>query len=152
MIREAIQKVSNRHDLTEQEIVATMNEIMSGEATPAQIACFITALRMKGETIDEITGAARVMREKATQIHTKHPFVVDTCGTGGDGSHTFNISTTAAFVVAGAGVPVAKHGNRAARSLSGSFDVLEALGNWSQLRRLVLRELLGRGPYRRRKG
>ncbi|MCH8294469.1 anthranilate phosphoribosyltransferase [Candidatus Poribacteria bacterium] len=128
MIREAIQKVSNRHDLTEQETVATMNEIMSGEATPAQIACFITALRMKGETIDEITGAARVMREKATKIQTKHPFVVDTCGTGGDGSHTFNISTTAAFVVAGAGIPVAKHGNRSVSSISGSADVLKALG------------------------
>lgn len=128
MIREAIQKVSNRHDLTEQETVATMNEIMSGEATPAQIACFITALRMKGETIDEITGAARVMREKATKIQTKHPFVVDTCGTGGDGAHTFNISTTAALVVAGAGIPVAKHGNRSVSSSSGSADVLKALG------------------------
>jgi anthranilate phosphoribosyltransferase len=128
MIRETIQKVVDGSDLTEQETVDTMNEIMSGEATPAQIACFITALRLKGETIEEITGAARVMREKATKIHTKHPFVVDTCGTGGDGSHTFNISTTAAFVVAGAGIPVAKHGNRSVSSSSGSADVLKALG------------------------
>lgn len=128
MILSAIQKVVDGQHLTEQETVDTMNEIMSGEATPAQIACFITALRMKGETIEEITGAARVMREKATRIHTKHPLVVDTCGTGGDGSHTFNISTTAAFVVAGADLPVAKHGNRSVSSSSGSADVLKALG------------------------
>ena len=128
MIRETIQKAVDGHDLTERETVDTMNEIMSGEATPAQVASFITALRIKGETIEEITGAARVMREKSTKIHTKHPFVVDTCGTGGDGSHSFNISTTAAFVVAGAAIPVAKHGNRAASSQSGSADVLKALG------------------------
>ena len=128
MIRETIQKVVDGHDLTECETVDTMNEIMSGEATPAQVASFITALRIKGETIEEITGAARVMREKSTKIHTKHPFAVDTCGTGGDGSHSFNISTTAAFVVAGTGIPVAKHGNRAASSQSGSADVLKALG------------------------
>ena len=128
MIRETIQKVVDGHDLTERETVNTMNEIMSGEATPAQVASFITALRIKGETIEEITGAARVMREKSTKIHTKHPFVVDTCGTGGDGSHSFNISTTAAFVVAGTEIPVAKHGNRAASSQSGSADVLKALG------------------------
>ena len=128
MIRETIQKVVDGHDLTERETVDTMNEIMSGEATPAQVASFITALRIKGETIEEITGAARVMREKSTKIHTKQPFAVDTCGTGGDGSHSFNISTTAAFVVAGTGIPVAKHGNRAASSQSGSADVLKALG------------------------
>ena len=128
MIRETIQKVVDGHDLTERETVDTMNEIMSGEATPAQVASFITALRIKGETIEEITGAARVMREKSTKIHTKHLFVVDTCGTGGDGSHSFNISTTAAFVVAGAEIPVAKHGNRAASSQSGSADVLKVLG------------------------
>ena len=127
MIRETIQKVVDGHDLTEGETVDTMNEIMSGEATPAQVASFITALRIKGETIEEITGAAHVMREKSTKIHTKHPFTVDTCGTGGDGSHSFNISTTAAFVVAGTGIPVAKHGNRAASSQSGSADVLKAL-------------------------
>jgi anthranilate phosphoribosyltransferase len=128
MIRETIQKVVDGQDLTEGDTVDTMNEIMNGEATPAQIACFITALRIKGETIEEITGAARVMREKSTKIRTKHPFVVDTCGTGGDSSHTFNISTTAAFVVVGAGIPVAKHGNRSVSSSSGSADVLTALG------------------------
>ena len=128
MIRETIQKVVDGQDLTERETVGTMNEIMSGEATSAQVASFITALRIKGETIEEITGAARVMREKSTKIHTKHPFVIDTCGTGGDGAHTFNISTTAAFVVAGTGIPVAKHGNRAISSRSGAADVLKALG------------------------
>ena len=128
MIRSAIQKIVDGQNLSEQETIDTMNEIMGGEATPAQIACFITALRIKGETIEEITGAARVMREKSTRIQTKHPLVVDTCGTGGDASHTFNISTTAAFVVAGAGIPVAKHGNRSVSSSSGSADVLKALG------------------------
>lgn len=128
MIKESINKVVNGKDLTEKEAVETMNEIMSGEATPAQIASFITALRMKGETIEEITGCARVMREKATRIITSHPLVVDTCGTGGDEAHTFNISTIAAFVVAGAGVPVAKHGNRSVSSSCGSADVLKALG------------------------
>ena len=128
MIREAIQKVVDGQDLTESETIDTMTEIMSGEVTDAQIACFITALRLKGETVEEITGAARVMREKATKIQTKHTQVVDTCGTGGDGSHTFNISTTAAFVVAGTGLSVAKHGNRSISSSSGSADVLQALG------------------------
>ena len=128
MIREAIQKVVDGKDLTESETIDTMTEIMSGEVTDAQIACFITALRLKGETVEEITGAARVMREKATKIQTKHTQVVDTCGTGGDGSHTFNISTTAAFVVAGTGLSVAKHGNRSISSSSGSADVLQALG------------------------
>ena len=128
MIRETIQKVVDGQNLTECETVDTMNEIMSGEATSAQVASFITALRIKGETIEEITGAARVMREKSTKVHTKHPFVIDTCGTGGDGAHTFNISTTTAFVVAGTGIPVAKHGNRAISSRSGGADVLKALG------------------------
>lgn len=128
MIKTAIEKVVGGDNLNEAEMLGTMNQIMSGDATPAQIGSFITSLRLKGETIDEITGAARIMREKSTKIETEHNLVVDTCGTGGDVSHTFNISTTAAFVVAGTGVPVAKHGNRSVSSSSGSADVLEALG------------------------
>ena len=128
MIREAIQKVVEGNPLTEAEMVETMNEIMEGETTDAQIACFLTALRLKGETIEEITGASRVMRAKATSVPTKQPLVVDTCSTGGTGLHSFNISTTSAFVAAGAGVPVAKHGNRGVTRLSGSANVLMALG------------------------
>ncbi|MFQ5328398.1 MAG: anthranilate phosphoribosyltransferase [Thermodesulfobacteriota bacterium] len=128
MIREAVAKVVVSQDLAETEMIEVMNEIMSGGAGPAQIGAFITALRMKGETVAEITGAARVMREKATRIEVEAERVVDTCGTGGDGSMTFNISTAAAFVVAGAGVVVAKHGNRSVSSRSGSADVLRALG------------------------
>lgn len=128
MIQDAIKKVVEGNDLAEDEMVETMNEIMEGETTDAQIACFLTALRLKGETVEEITGAVRVMREKATKINTKHPLVVDTCSTGGTGLHSFNISTTSAFVVAGAGVPVAKHGNRGVTRQSGSANVLMALG------------------------
>ena len=128
MIREAIQKVIVGDALTETEMIDTMNEIMEGETTDAQIACFLTALRLKGETIEEITGAARVMRDKATPVPTKHALVVDTCSTGGTGLNLFNISTTSAFVVAGAGVPVAKHGNRGVTRQSGSANVLMALG------------------------
>ncbi len=128
MIREAIQKVIEGNNLTETEMVETMNEIMAGETTDAQIACFLTALRLKGETIEEITGAARVMREKATKVPTTQPLVVDTCSTGGTGMNSFNISTTSAFVVAGAGIPVAKHGNRGVTRQSGSANVLMALG------------------------
>ena len=124
----AIAKVIDGEDLTRGEIVAVMDQIMSGKATEAQIGAFLVALRLKGETVDEIVGAVEVMREKATPIETSHDIVVDTCGTGGDRSGTFNISTTAAFVVSGSGLCVAKHGNRAASSQCGSADVLKALG------------------------
>ncbi len=128
MIKEAISKVVDGENLSQEEAAGVMNEIMSGDATPAQIACFMTALRIKGETVDEITGCARIMREKVTRIETKTELLVDTCGTGGDGAHTFNISTTAALVAAGAGLHIAKHGNRSVSSKSGSADVLKALG------------------------
>ncbi len=130
MIKEAIAKIIIGTDLSEDEMVATMNQIMSGEATDAQIGAFITALRLKGETVDEIAGAAKVMREKAAVVDAVDgdAVLVDIVGTGGDSSGTFNVSTTTAFVVAGAGVPVAKHGNRSVSSHCGSADVLEALG------------------------
>ncbi len=130
MIKEAIGKVIIGDDLSEEEMVGVMNQVMSGEATDAQIGSFITALRMKGETIDEISGAARVMREKATMVDAadQGDLLVDIVGTGGDSSGTFNVSTTSTFVVAGAGVPLAKHGNRSVSSHCGSADVLEALG------------------------
>ncbi|MDO8736788.1 MAG: anthranilate phosphoribosyltransferase, partial [Thermoleophilia bacterium] len=128
MIREAIEKVVNRVNIRESEMMEVMEEIMGGDATPAQIASFITALRIKGETIEEVAGAARIMRQKATRSNAGSSVLVDTCGTGGDGKNTFNISTTAAFVVAAAGLTVAKHGNRAVSSGCGSADVLEALG------------------------
>lgn len=127
-IRQAIDKLVNRIDLSEAEMIEVMNQIMTGEATPLQVAAILTALRMKGETVDEITGAARVMREKAHRVNVGAKTVLDTCGTGGDQKGTFNISTTSAFVLAGAGVNVAKHGNRSVSSLSGSADVLGALG------------------------
>jgi anthranilate phosphoribosyltransferase len=128
MIKEAIAKVVDHEDLNETAMMEVMDEIMEGKATPAQIAAFITGLRIKGETIDEVTGAARIMRKKATRIDARSSIIVDTCGTGGDGMKTFNISTTSAFVVAAAGITVAKHGNRAVSSSCGSADVLEALG------------------------
>jgi anthranilate phosphoribosyltransferase len=127
-IREAIEKLVNRIDLSEADTTDVMTQIMTGEATPLQVASFLTALRMKGETVEEITGAAKVMRAKAHRIKVGSKTVLDTCGTGGDQKGTFNISTTVAFVVAGAGVSVAKHGNRSVSSQSGSADVLGVLG------------------------
>lgn len=126
-IRTAIGWLVEGHHLSEEEMEEVMREIMAGEASPAQIGAFLTALRMKGETVDELTGAARVMRRYATRVKTTLE-VVDTCGTGGDMRGTFNISTAAALIAAGAGVVVAKHGNRAMSGAVGGADVLEALG------------------------
>lgn len=128
MIKESIAKLVKSENLSGSEIELTMEEIMTGQALPSQIASFLTAIRMKGETLDEIAGAAAVMRRHATRIRTKHPVILDTCGTGGDGSQTFNVSTVSAFVVAGAGIAVAKHGNRSVSSKCGSADLLKALG------------------------
>ncbi len=142
MIKKAIAKVVEREDLSEGEMIEVMDQIMSGGATPAQIGAFITALRMKGETVDEITGAARVMRDRATpirvgrgavdidrdDINIDQETILDVVGTGGDGTNSFNISTTVTFVVSACGVKVAKHGNRSVSSLCGSADVLEKLG------------------------
>jgi anthranilate phosphoribosyltransferase len=128
MIKDAIAKLADRASLTEQEAESVMLEIMDGAATRAQIAAYLMGLRLKGETVEEIAGSVRAMRAKAVRIAVGDPLVVDTSGTGGDGAHTFNISTTTAFVVAGAGLTVAKHGNRSVSSKSGSADVLSALG------------------------
>ena len=128
MIRELIAKVVRRENLTCDEARRAMNAVMEGEATPAQIAAYLTALAIKGETVDEVTGSAMVMREKAAHVDPGVGLVIDTCGTGGDHFRTFNISTAVALVLAGAGLKVAKHGNRAASSQSGSADVLMALG------------------------
>lgn len=127
-IHEALMKLLRSEALTFDEAAEVMNIIMGGEATPAQIASLLTALRMKGESVEEIAGFARVMRDKSVHIHPKRVPLIDTCGTGGDRLKTFNISTAAGFVVAGAGVAVAKHGNRSVTSKSGSADVLEELG------------------------
>jgi anthranilate phosphoribosyltransferase len=127
-MKEFLQKVVDRRDLGQADMTRAFDAIMSGEATPAQIAGFIVALRMKGETTDEIAGAAASMRRHAVFIDAGGLPVVDTCGTGGDATGTFNVSTTAAFVVAGAGVPVAKHGNRAVSGKCGSADLLMELG------------------------
>ena len=128
MIREVIQKLIAGKDLGREEARAVMDQIMSGGATDAQIGAFLIALRIKGETVDEIAGCAQGMREKATPIKTSRRGLIDTCGTGGDGSGTFNISTTVAFVACGAGLAVAKHGNRSISSQCGSADVLGELG------------------------
>jgi len=138
-ITEAIKKVVDRADLTGEEAESVLDQIMTGQCTDAQIASLLTALRMKGETVAELTGFARVMRRRAAQVHsratvraeigdTEREALIDTCGTGGDVSGSFNVSTATAFVVAGAGVRVAKHGNRSVSSQCGSADVVEALG------------------------
>ncbi|MFT5425721.1 MAG: anthranilate phosphoribosyltransferase [Gammaproteobacteria bacterium] len=127
-IQSAIQSVIDKKDLNQNEMRNVMQNIMTGECTDAQIAGFLVGLRSKGETVDEITAAAQVMRELASKVKINQENLIDTCGTGGDGSNTFNISTTAAFVVAAAGGHVAKHGNRSVSSKSGSADVLEAAG------------------------
>lgn len=129
MIKEAIRLLVERKDLSPEIAQQTMREIMAGEATPSQIGAFLTALRMKGETVEEITALASVMRENAVRITPQvNGRTVNTCGTGGDRLKTFNVSTTAALVACGAGVPIAKHGNRSVTSKCGSADVLEAVG------------------------
>jgi anthranilate phosphoribosyltransferase len=139
IITEAVRALVDRRDLTRIEAAAAMEAIMSGAATNAQIAAFLTALRMKGETVEELIGFAQVMREKVVKVRpragdvvgatgTDREMLIDTCGTGGDASGTFNVSTATAFVVAGAGLRVAKHGNRSVSSLCGSADVVETLG------------------------
>src|SRR5207249_1255680 len=139
IIIEAVRTLVERRDLTRIEAAAAMEAIMSGAATNAQIAAFLTALRMKGETVEELIGFAQVMRQKAVKVRahgadvvaqtgTDREMLIDTCGTGGDASGTFNVSTATAFVVAGAGLRVAKHGNRSVSSLCGSADVVETLG------------------------
>ena len=127
-MKQAINKVAKGNDLTLDEAKDVMRQLLGGGATMAQIGSILTALRMKGETLDEIVGCATVMQEKAENLHISDEKYIDFVGTGGDGTNTFNISTTSAFVAAGAGVKIAKHGNRAISSRSGSVDVLEALG------------------------
>ena len=127
MIREAITKLAAKENLTYEEAETVMNEIMSGEASPVQMSAYLTALSLKGETIDEVTASAAGMRKHC--IRLLHDMdVLEIVGTGGDGSNSFNISTTSSLVISAAGVPVAKHGNRAASSRCGAADVLEALG------------------------
>ncbi len=128
MIQQALQQLMSGEHLTRSQCAEVMREVAQGTATPAQVGAFLISLRLKGETSEEITGAAQVMRELLTPVRVSHAVYVDTCGTGGDGANTFNISTAAAFVVAGAGVPVAKHGNRSVSSRCGSADVLTELG------------------------
>jgi len=127
-IREALARVVERRDLTSEEMASVVGEIMDGKATPAQIGALLAAMRMKGETVEEVVGAARAMRARMTPVPFVAEVMVDTCGTGGDGSRSINVSTIAAFVVAATGIAVPKHGNRAQSSQSGAHDVIEALG------------------------
>lgn len=144
MIKGVISRLVAGENLSAEETASAVRSIMEGKTTPAQIGSFLTALRVKGETGEEIFGAALVMREKATRICPGKKGLVDTCGTGGDGSNTFNISTATAFILAGAGVTVAKHGNRAVSSSCGSADVLEALGVKVDLSPLQVEEAVGK--------
>ena len=128
IMKEAIGKVTQGESLNKQEAREVMKMIMEGEATPAQIGALLIAMRMKGETVQEIAGFAEMMREKAIPLQHNKKGVLDTCGTGGTGFRKFNISTTSAIISASLGVPVAKHGNRAMSGKSGSADVMEALG------------------------
>ena len=128
MLKETLSRLAAGQSLTSDEAAAATGEIMDGAATPAQIGAFLTALRMKGETVDEIAGCALAMRQRAVRVDAGPGTVLDTCGTGGDGLGTFNISTVTALVAAACGARVAKHGNRAASSKCGSSDLLEALG------------------------
>src|SRR5262249_19879333 len=127
-LRQAVAKVVEREDLSADEMALVVGQIMDGQGTPALIGGLLVGLRMKGPTVGELVGAARAMRARMVQVPFEGPMVVDTCGTGGDNSRSVNISTLASFIVAGCGVTVAKHGNRAQSSRSGSHDVIEALG------------------------
>ena len=144
MIRECLSKLVQGEDLTREEARQLMIRMMEGELSPSQMAGVLTALRIKGETVEELTGLAEGMRSKATSVFLRVPGAVDTCGTGGDGGRTFNISTGAAIVAAAAGIPVAKHGNRAVSGRSGSADVLEALGVRIQMSSKEAEEALDR--------
>lgn len=141
-IQEALHRVVDGADLAEVEMISVMEQIMEGTVGDAHMGAFLTALRMKGESVSEIVGAARVMRKKAESLNVASDNIVDTCGTGGDGGNTFNISTASAFVVAGAGLIVAKHGNRAVSSRSGSADVLKCLGVNIEADKMVVEKCL----------
>lgn len=141
-VQDKLHKVVDGQDLSEEEMIEVMTQVMEGKVDRSFLGAFLTALRMKGESVSEISGAARVMREKAETLNISGDGAVDTCGTGGDGADTFNISTTAAFVVAGAGIVVAKHGNRAVSSRAGSADVLKSLGVNIEADKAVVEECL----------
>lgn len=128
MIKEAIAQLLEKKDLSHEIVNSTMEEIMTGQATPAQIATYLLTLRLKGETVDEITASAEVMRRHVTKVESEEELLLDTCGTGGDGAATFNVSTISALVVAGTGIKVAKHGNKSVSSKCGSADLLLELG------------------------